>query len=319
MTLHVTIATERYLVQASDRRLISFPAHRVDDEANKAVLLQTAKGVLAFTYTGIATPFVGLPMTTDRWLADLLCDRGAAELDGPFAVETLRSEATRVFGSLPARYGPTAFIVGGFEKAERGDGLRLWSVDNYCDPTRGPRAPEFRTRTMHRFRRILITGAHAAVTRPIRRRLQAGIAAAATTEQVERAAVAAIRSAAESSRGATIGRSCATVVVAPDGRCRAQYHGVSRSQRQYSPRFVWYARGVNFVVGRLGVSPLENCRLEIGDDHRPIYFETAESAGRKAITADPTRIGAEFRRVFAVHRIADLRGESSVVRGYRGD
>jgi hypothetical protein len=54
MTLNLTLATPRYIIQTSDRRTTSVPDGRIiNDEANKGLVVKADDGIFSITFAGI--------------------------------------------------------------------------------------------------------------------------------------------------------------------------------------------------------------------------------------------------------------------------
>ena len=95
MTLLLTCVTQRFAVQASDRRLTDITGSVVEELANKATLLCN---YASFAYTGLAQS-----SSTEK--TDELLMRSLAKAGTPVDVlmESLRSEASRAIRQLPLR------------------------------------------------------------------------------------------------------------------------------------------------------------------------------------------------------------------------
>src|SRR5216110_2594679 len=90
MTMILSCATQRYVVQVSDRRVTNMlTGHCLDDDSNKAVVWC---GRVAFAYTGLSE--VG-GVRTDQWIARTLSDAAAETL--PDVFDALRDGATTAF------------------------------------------------------------------------------------------------------------------------------------------------------------------------------------------------------------------------------
>ena len=54
MTLNITLVMPSYIIQVSDRRMISVPSGKVyDDEANKGVVVKADDGIFSVIFSGI--------------------------------------------------------------------------------------------------------------------------------------------------------------------------------------------------------------------------------------------------------------------------
>lgn len=95
MTLILSCATQEYVVQVSDRRLVTLPDGQLrDDDTNKAVVFC---GRMVFAYTGLAK--LENNEGTDVWLTKVLSDPSCRSLSD--AVNTIRTRATETFQEIP--------------------------------------------------------------------------------------------------------------------------------------------------------------------------------------------------------------------------
>ena len=132
MTLVLSLATPRFALQVSDRRLTktlsSGTSYVCDDDANKLTLFQNR---LVFGYTGIAE--IGL-QRTDVWLANTLAMVSTSPL--PEVLAHLRDRATELFRQLPglAKDKRHAFVGVGWMSKD-GETLQpvICRVSNYHD------------------------------------------------------------------------------------------------------------------------------------------------------------------------------------------
>lgn len=127
MTLILSCATQDYVVQVSDRRLIWLNGDQIvdqDDDSNKVVLFCRR---MAFAYTGLAE-ING--KKTDEWLMDVL----AAFNSLPDACSAIESSATRAFRriSLPGNKKCHAFVGVGWTLLAPGNRFRpaICSISN---------------------------------------------------------------------------------------------------------------------------------------------------------------------------------------------
>ena len=133
MTLVLSLITESWAIQVSDRRLVWLdPANRIirkDDERNKAVVWCNR---LAFAYTGLAE--LG-PMreATDEWLARELAeswvDAGAADQSQDAVMAAIADRATaamkrpRIARGIPAHQRRHAFVGVGWARFKEEDAM----------------------------------------------------------------------------------------------------------------------------------------------------------------------------------------------------
>jgi len=125
VTLILTCITERFCVQASDRRLTNLKGEVSEEVANKATLLCH---FASFAYTGLAR--ISSTEMTDQLLMRCLATPRMKSLE---LFEQLRREASRSIRQLPLRASQeqrrvirrTSFVGGGFLGARRPEDLGL--------------------------------------------------------------------------------------------------------------------------------------------------------------------------------------------------
>lgn len=152
MTLVLSLITESWAIQVSDRRLVWLDAAggivRKDDERNKAVVWCKR---LAFAYTGLAE--LG-PMreATDEWLARELAesyaDAGSVDQSQDAVVAAIADRAStaikrpRIARGIPAQQRRHAFVGVGWARFTGEDGMSpyITQIHNFPGPS-DPRAP----------------------------------------------------------------------------------------------------------------------------------------------------------------------------------
>jgi hypothetical protein len=273
VTLVLTAANDRFVVQVSDRRL-SYPTtgETYDDEANKAVVLvcQTAK--LAISYTGLGC--IGT-QRTDEWLVDVLMNGGAGQKEMPEAIQLLTESATAAFAGLgiPLERKRHVFVLAGWYLTEAGTPSPIvWCVSNCLGP--GPRwamlptvKPVFEARFLRArqgtgprgFRAFFVHGYQSAFHEACRRRVK-NVRKALTVggpEGVVAMLVSLVRAAAQHPLGERrVGRSCMSVVIASDFSAVTHYHPAGGHKPQiYMPHVVGAHRAWKNIEVWVGQRP----------------------------------------------------------------
>lgn len=151
MTLVLSLITESWAIQVSDRRLVWLDAAgrivRKDDERNKAVVWCNR---LAFAYTGLAE--LG-PMreATDEWLARELAEcyaaTGSVDQSQDAVVAAIADRAStamkrpRIARGIPAQHRRHAFVGVGWARFKGEDGMSPYIAQIHNFPGSDPEAP----------------------------------------------------------------------------------------------------------------------------------------------------------------------------------
>jgi len=260
VTLVLTAANDRFVVQVSDRRL-TYPTTRKTycDEANKAVILvcQSANWAakLAVSYTGLG--YIGA-QRTDEWLVDVLINGGAGRKEMPEAIELLTESATKALSGLGISLESKrhVFVLAGWYLTEGGTPSPIvWSVSNCLGP--GPAwpmlptvKPAFEARfvrarqgaSVRPFRAFFVHGYQPAFDQACGRRLRKVRKALKIMEpdQITATFVSLIRAAAQHPVGQkSVGHSCMSVAITNDLRAVTHYHSAAgRTPQIYMPHVV---------------------------------------------------------------------------------
>jgi len=254
VTLILTAANRRFVVQVSDRRL-AYPTtgETYDDEANKALVLvcQTAK--LAIAYTGLGR--IG-PLRTDEWLVEVLSDAKAGQKNMPEVTELLAELATKAFSgiALPAARKRHAFVLAGwYPKGPDALSPIMWCISNYHGKdweTLQEVMPAFEARLAvpkegidpRRLSGYLVHGAEQAFVAACGRRLRKlrKVLPLGDHQQIVTKLVSLIRATAQHPQGERwVGRSCMSVVIGNDLDTLCQYHpAAGATAESYTPHFV---------------------------------------------------------------------------------
>lgn len=146
MTLILTLGCSDYIVQASDRRLVA-DGHLVDDESNKAGVLECINARLAFGFTGLAK--FG-SFDTRRWLLDALNDAGPPDYAAKGIIDRLAEKASHTFevaplSGIPSQHKRLSIMFSGYLYHHSPPLMGYAIVTNYQDFSTGidsPRAKE---------------------------------------------------------------------------------------------------------------------------------------------------------------------------------
>lgn len=198
MTLTATFFTPAYVIQVSDRRMISLPSGQlVDDDANKGVVLQADDGVFAITFAGVGA-YAGKRM--DLWLAERMAAEGVPELPIARGIEVIVREATQYFstfrGSVDKRH---SFVVAGYGNSVSGATARAWAITNCI--TRGGELADVANDVFEvlEFKPhgsgggLLVFGLARAIARADRRRFEAAARKSGDMNHIEAALVDMVR------------------------------------------------------------------------------------------------------------------------------
>ena len=259
MTLNITLVTPQYIIQASDRRGVSWDGvnkgQPCDDEANKGLVLQADDGIFAITFTGIASCN---GQRTDLRLAEGMLDEGVPELPVRQGINIIARLATKWFRTFPTSLDKRhTFVIGGWERSRTKPRAALWTVTNYvAEDGRTPldSAKDVFDVQKHAIRPsggfLLLSGQHDAVSRNDRKRLEAALRAGAHPDRLEMALVDTVRAAASKAKWANmINGNVLAILLAPRGEVRASHYPSSGNVSRYIPLFAWYEAGRNYVSG----------------------------------------------------------------------
>ena len=250
MTLNVTLANHRFVIQVSDRRL-TVGGCPFDDDANKAAILVCRNAVMSITYTGLGY-FGELPV--DDWIVELLDQNNAARRDVGFAVSLLRQAAAQTFPELPPqdrKVGHT-FLLAGWQLHKKRQVPYVWLISN-CEDKRGrliePPAGHFRARYFRpekgaeaeSLSLALITGMEPAVAPGTAERLGELSRSTMEPDALRDEAVSVIRKAADHpDYGRYIRRNCLSVVLPQPGTSQitAEYLPAGLGPVAYTPQVI---------------------------------------------------------------------------------
>jgi len=308
MTLNITVFTPANIVQISDRRMVDARTGRViDDEANKALVLHCADGVLAVTFAGIGR--VG-NLRTDLWLAESLQDAGAAELDCRWACNHIAEAATGWFRTFPSGLDKRhTFVVAGWCDGKDRVVSRCWTISNLPHnmwTNSMETLDQFLVRpvtTSSRVGSVFVTGLLDSLNRRERKRLFTSLKQRTTIEAIESWGVEAIRRAsADPASHGGIGEKCTAIALSPAREVRSLYYGTDGVPATYGPNLLWYYGGSNWLVTDIGSLPDGNFALGFGGGPTPVKL-VVSSIDRWAV---PSPLPA-IQTIAWKHRITDAR------------
>jgi hypothetical protein len=314
LTLNITLATTNYLIQASDRRMVSIPtAGTVDDDANKGLLLQTADGLFAITFAGIGKFRDGAVQRIDMWLAEQMLKEGVPELPIRDGIDRLARAATGLFRKfLKTAEARHQFIVAGWENQGPTPRPGLWMLSNATGPdgrTWSPLPNEaFTVHYTPLKSSFHITGMWEAVPRAARRRLAAALRATSDIERIEQALVETVRAAAMQARD-VINGNVLIITITPNGQARATHHPSDDPPMRYAPLFVWYKSGRNFVAGDAWAIPSNRFAYRFG---RIMLVPVKPSRSDANNSPESGKIDFSFRMDLAKHKNEPL-GDVDIV------
>jgi hypothetical protein len=250
MTLILSLATTKRVVQASDRRL-TWPDGRVEDQANKAVCVVCADARFSIAYTGLAQLGPGL-VGTDEWLVDSLASSRAGELDLRSIIEFLQNQAHVVLENTHVRpeLKGLSFVLVGYQRTRpfavsvsniEGDNF---SILDHIQPTFRANVAQLRADADPRTAQILmVSGAEPAADvfrHRVRKLGRKRFFQTAPSDVVVKELIFLIRSASrEPCYGSRVGRNCMSVETTLDSGFLAKYFPEHESPQQYAPHFIF--------------------------------------------------------------------------------
>jgi len=255
LTFNVTLMTPGYIIQASDRRMVTLPDWKVfDDEANKGLVIKADDGVFSITFAGIGRFH---DKRVDIWLAEKLLANGVPELPMSQGVQIIANLATDWLRDFPKGFNKRhVFIVAGWENWGNGSRAVVWKIAN--DMSEGgvsvePAKDIFDVRRFDGRKSealVQISGLTGAFSRDDKRRLEAVLKTKMTLDKTEKAVVDTIKRASLKTKWQRgINGNVLAVLLDKKGRVRATQYPISGKASRYIPLLLWYEAGRNYVVG----------------------------------------------------------------------
>ena len=268
LTFNMTLATPGFVIQASDRRMVSVPDGKVcDDDANKGLVIKADDGVFSITFAGVGICY---GKRVDHWLAEKSLDEGVPELPMSQGVQVISKLATDWFGTFPKSLNERhSFVVAGWERSGNDSRAVAWRISNSVSEDGETLESAMDTFNVRRFdikkpRALLqITGLTGAFSRDDRRIIGALLKTKLTPDKAEEALVNNVRRASSNPKWSWgINGNVLAVLVDSSGKVRATQYPILRKPIRYIPLCMWYEAGRNYVVGDGWCSP--NWTYQIG-------------------------------------------------------
>ena len=303
MTLNLTLITPLYVIQASDRRMVSLPSYEVcDDEANKGIILQTTDGTFALTFAG-----VGAIRTErmDMWLAQAIVTEGICELPIARGVELLSARLTQLFKQFPKGQSCRHHVVVSGWTAQ---GPGMWIITN-VDPPSGTLMDAFAVigGLLPKNKAVFfVTGLIQDFHRSERRRLKAALRNPEDIDKVERFLVALMRDVAQRPNTSWgVNGNVLAVAIGSSRVARATYYPLDHERSNYAPLMVWSENGHNIIAGDAEITHPSAFAWQFG-----LTFLVAHLGGNVSPSAVPDKQQIAFK--FLISDAKFTRGESKV-------
>lgn len=282
MTLIISVATQRVIVQASDRRVTSSvngKSHVLDDERNKAIYLHCRDAQACISFAGVAR-IKGTP-TSDfianhlggANVSEMLFNQVVRELEGP-VIEALRQQ--EMDWQLPHL---SMLVLSGYQYSGLPGPKQKISSVHGCIAT-GPKAPWTEVFSAEGRENIRVFGKTQAVEDSLKEHI-IGLSRQSFFQTSDAAAVADqlvdfIRTAAKQPwYGSTIGPNCLSIAMYSDFRVRAEsrYHPSGHPAQSCIP--------ILLITGSVPLSSLPPEVIRDGFTTYPIKYFTDEDMWRK--------------------------------------
>lgn len=255
MTLNITLVTPLYVIQVSDRRMVSIPGGKpFDDEANKGIILKTDDGLFSIVFAGL-----GLygKQRIDIWLAEQMINEGVPELPIIQGLEIVARVANDLFARIPNAIDKRhTFTVAGWQNTDQGLTPCVWRITNCItrdDISLTAAADSFEVQRLPMSRsdaHMFVTGLCGAITRPDKRRIYSTLRAHLHPDRVEQALVDVVkRASSDPNWGWGINASVMAITMTVNGESRATHYPPSDRCSRYLPLVVWYEAGRNYAAG----------------------------------------------------------------------
>lgn len=314
MTLNLTLATPQYIIQTSDRKMISIPDGRVvNDEANKGLVVKADDGIFSVTFAGIG---VCNKKRMDMWLAEKLLDNGVPELPVQRGVEILANLATNWFGTFPKTVDKRhTFTIAGWEKKGGESRAVVWRVAN-CLSEEGRTLESAKdTFDIERFDigtsrvHYQVSGLVDAFSRDDRRRLEAVFRTKPNPNQIKEMLVDIIKRASRNPKWSWgINGNVLALLLAPSGQVEATHYDSSGKLSRYVPFVLWYYQGRNYVAGDGWCSSLSGLAYQFGGF---LFTETPGGTGTEE------KMDFRFRFIDAKYKKEQPAGDVDIIKTFK--
>jgi len=314
MTLNLTLATPQYIIQTSDRRMISVPDGRIlNDEANKGLVVKADDGIFSITFAGIGL-CNGKRM--DMWLAEKLLDNGVPELPVHKGVEILANLATDWFRTFPRMVDKRhTFIIAGWEKQGNDSRAVIWRVENCLSKEGGALESAKDTFDIVRFdignsrANLQGSGLVGAFSRDDRRRLEAMVRTKFSPNQAREMLVDIIKRASRDPKWSWgINGNVLAVLLTPSGQVEATHYDSLGKLSRYVPFVLWYRQGRNYVAGDGWCSSSSGLVYQFGD---LMFIETPGVKGTKE------EVDFMFRFTDAKYKKEQLADKIDIIKAFK--
>lgn len=311
MTLNITLVMPSYIIQVSDRRMISVPGGKVyDDNANKGVVVKADDGIFSVLFAGIGK--IGT-QRVDLWLAERMLDEGIPELAVRDAGGIIARLSTDWFNTFPENIDRRhTFTLAGWEKSITGSVPVVWRVTNCVthddvslekandsfDAWKIPLRPSYVG--------VFVSGLGGAITRQSKQNIQAALRARATPIRMEQVLVDIIRTAAADPKWAWgINNNILSIILVNSGEVQATHYAGQICTR-YVPPILWYEAGRDYIAGDAQITSKQNKIFQFG----PMTFAASPS---NPSTQEEAEIDFHFRFKDAIYKKESL-GNVSLVK-----
>lgn len=315
MTINITLATPNYIIQTSDRRMISIPDGNIyDDDANKGLVMKSDDGICSITFAGIG---LHNGKRVDIWLAEKLLDEGVPELPIHQGVEVIAKLATDWFSTFPQGIDKRhIFIITGWELSKHDAIPVVWRVANCITEdgstleSAGDAFDVLKSEVGKSNALLQASGLTGIFSRNERRRIKALLRIKSSPDKVEATLVDIIQKASHNPQWAWgINDNVLAILLTANGKARATSYSAYMRYSRYIPLLLWYERGRNYIVGDGKCSSSEDLVYQFG----PLMF-LAPPANN--IEKQETVVDFKFRFSEAKHKSESL-GHISIMRAFK--
>jgi len=278
MTLNITFVMPSYIVQLSDRRMVSAPSGKIyDDESNKGVVVKADDGIFSVIFSGIGKYS---NQRVDLWLADQMLKEGIPELPVRDASSIIARYSTDWFNTFPSNIDKRhTFTLAGWENSIHGPMPTVWRVtnsitrDNVILEKARDSFDAWKISMRQSYAGFFASGLGGAITRHSKESIQAALRAHATPDRIEQVLVDIIKAAASDPKWAWgINNNILSILLANSGKVQATYYTTHHYSR-YIPPILWYEAGRDYIAGDAWITSSQNKVFQFG----PMVFTAPPS------------------------------------------
>ena len=278
MTINITLTMPSYIIQVSDRRMVSMPSGKIyDDEANKGVVVKSDDGIFSVIFSGIGK--YG-KQRVDLWLADQMLKEGIPELRVRDASSIIAKYATDWFKTFPHSLNKLhTFTLAGWESCQSGLTPVVWRITN-CITEDGKslnnaseafNAWEIPIRSSSAG--LFVSGLTGIISRQAKASIFAALRAHANPTRMEEVLVDIIRQGASDPKWSWgINNNVLSILLANTGEIQATHH-TNHSFSRYIPPILWYEAGRDYIAGDSWITSSQNKVFQFG----PMLFASPPS------------------------------------------